>query len=360
MSSVKKPHCKDDDFAAHAAQMRARARKLNVLPADVDDVVNEALVDAYESEKQPPLDKRDEVLAWLLELVYWQAKSYFKRRARKSREVPLSESEAAALIVVDEGASRQVQIIEERASILSALRLVRPKLRNVVLARYVHEQKLDEYAASVGICEETAKTRLARGRQEMLKALETVDEPNRRRGVLFPFFPGLDAFWRKLVKAAGRFFVDAPLRWGTSSVIAAGLVLAPPSSISCAGEVEELEAQAAVVASAAVRVQERRQGEGRICPAVQAPGTGELVHSQARTETDGAAPKKPKSGSANQPPRKATASDEGLLAVLIAKAALQHGEPDKAKETLDSVPAKQAGVAGERERAILRAVAERK
>jgi len=317
------------------------ARSCDVPEGELEDVVANAFAVAYKEDKpRPPREEQNRVKSWLLKLVEFEVKRFRTNRTRKSREVLLGEAEEV-LSVPDERPTNGIYILEERESILKALPLVNPKHRDIMLARDVDDELVEDYALRLGISEDTAHTRLRRGHEEMRRALETVDTPVRRRGMVLPFFPAFDALWRAVVAQIKRAFAR-PLRMAMS--VGAGaffMVVSPPAPEGCGSKAERIDATITQHVLVTAPLDERKRIEGRTCPL---PGPGTMLKvsrtQETASDTNGTTFDRPKN----------TDADGGLLTLLMADAAIARKSQAEAKALLEADKKKRPKVQEHRER----------
>lgn len=135
--------------------------------SEASDVVQEAFVRAWHS--LPRLDETASFRAWLLTIVADEThgRQRWRRRglALAVRLASLEPDEP------QEPASDAVFLeAERRRVLLEALDRLAPRMRDVVVCRYLLELSLEEAAAMLGIPQSTARSRLARA----LRSLEAM------------------------------------------------------------------------------------------------------------------------------------------------------------------------------------------
>lgn len=153
------------------APMAMRTAALLGAGADVDDVVQEALVKAYTS-----LDRfRDgrPFRPWLLRIVAHEAhnahRSAVRRAAREERE----QRQQRLLTSYLGDPSTEVMDREAKEELLRAVARLPHKLRTVVTCRYLLELDEAETAVVLGVPRGTVKSRLSRGLDRLRAELDT-------------------------------------------------------------------------------------------------------------------------------------------------------------------------------------------
>ncbi|MDC3958179.1 sigma-70 family RNA polymerase sigma factor [Polyangium jinanense] len=326
--------------------MRARARKAGIPHIDIDDVVGEALLVACkEDEPRPPPECEERVVAWLLELVDWQVMAYWTRRARRSREILWPDPDAEELVADsrDHGS-----VIEARQQIELALKEVPAHVAEVVVARCAYGMRLSEFACETGISKNTVSSWFQRGEQAFREALVSLDKPKRRRGMVPLFLPFGD-WLQSALRGLGRALESMFSKLVSGLVAGAAVVAFTPSSLDAtAGELGQ--ADMSVAQREPHRVEARRFH--------QRPGTADVIPKAADVSMRSSPPRPtPKQG---ERATKGTrpSPDPGLLILLAAKSALQQGTPGKAQALLEADAANHPDSANQRERDMLRALAQ--
>lgn len=339
-----------DDLALHTEKMRARARNAGIPEVDIDDVVGEALLVACKQDQpRPPPECVERVVAWLLELVDWQVMAHWTRRARRSRESLWPDPEAEQLVADSRDHER---VIEARQQVKLALQVVPVHLAEVVIARWAYGMRIREFACETGISKSTASSWFQRGEQELRNALVALDKPRRRRGVVLPFSLPLGSWLPSALRGLGRILQSVFSKVVPGIVAGAALVAFTPSSLDAtAGEGEMQAAE-----REPQRIEERRF---TLAP-TSASGAPEKygavsVPPRCAVESPKAPPARKQGERAAKPKR--PSSDPGLLTLLMAKSAFQQGNAAKAKTLLEADAAARPDSPDQREREILRALA---
>lgn len=153
------------------APMAMRTAALLGAGADVDDVVQEAMVKAYRS-----LDRfRDgrPFRPWLLRIVAHEAhnahRSAVRRAAREERE----QRQQRLLTSYLGDPSTEIVDREAKEELLRAVARLPHKLRTVVTCRYLLELDEAETAVVLGVPRGTVKSRLSRGLDRLRADLDT-------------------------------------------------------------------------------------------------------------------------------------------------------------------------------------------
>lgn len=316
-----------DDLPKYTKMMRAHARKARIPDCDVDDIVSEALLVACKRERpRPPPEDRERVKAWLEELVDWQVLAY--RQAITRQRVSVWHEPTQEARVADP--RETLRHIEAHQWVGLALKHLPEKLAYIVVQHLGFGARIRELAREMGVADSTATVWLHRGEKQLREALEAVDRP--RRLLAIPWLD-IDALWRAIWQRFGRL--------GTSLASGCVVLFFPTSTPNgCRLDRAASEPRAVAVASPA---RESARIEGLICKvAPKAP-------VEAKTAPRTASPAK-----TERP------SDSGFLTLVMANAALTQGKAEKAKALLDEDSEKRPEAQEKRERAILRAAADRK
>jgi len=106
---------------------------------------------------------------WLLSIAGNTARDSLRRRKR-AKHVPIDECED----IVDQRASphSQLEAVEQCRLLESALRKLSDEWREILLLREVEGLSYSQIADTLGVCEGTVKSRIARARSAMLQELQ--------------------------------------------------------------------------------------------------------------------------------------------------------------------------------------------
>lgn len=161
---IKKPSGLRDyfDWMVHYAQ------KL-VGPNDARSVANEALHDAYRSDRQKPqIDNEQEVRRWLSCLIHWRARAH---RQREHRQIIWDSFDFE-----DQGDCGQFGTLEPTDDVLNRIEITRAledlssEERTLVLEYYVGGFSAGELAGRYEMNESTVRTRVARATAKLVAA----------------------------------------------------------------------------------------------------------------------------------------------------------------------------------------------
>ena len=161
----------DLDVVAHIQRLRRYARFLCRDAADADDLVQETLVKAIRRAGQfrPDADLR----AWLFGILHNTFVSGTRSSERQRRAVERNESDGEHR---PQGLAQETRIELRRA--LAAVDRLPEDQRRVILLVSVDGMTTDEAAVVLGLPVGTVRSRLARGREALRRALRS-DEPAR-------------------------------------------------------------------------------------------------------------------------------------------------------------------------------------
>jgi RNA polymerase sigma-70 factor (ECF subfamily) len=165
----------DECIREHSPGVYRLAMRLMRDAAEAEDVVQETFLSAFKAIDR--FDGRSGLQTWLYRIAYNAA--LMRLRRRRPDSVPMEE-----LIEPEEGApvpralvdwcclpEQELERAEVRAEIERAIRELPPKLRAVFVMRELEEFSTAGAAASLGVSEETVKTRLRRARLRLKERL---------------------------------------------------------------------------------------------------------------------------------------------------------------------------------------------
>ncbi|MFG0319064.1 MAG: sigma-70 family RNA polymerase sigma factor [Planctomycetota bacterium JB042] len=162
---------RDLDGLEHAASLRRLARALLFDPADAQDVVQQAWLAAL----QRPAESIRAPRAWLAGVVRHLAKRTHRDGARRERR-----ERAAAVPEGGEPAGDAAARIELLRRVLDAVGALDSPYREAILARYVDDVPVKEFAARRGVPEATVRTWLRRGLERLRVRLDDGTAASRR------------------------------------------------------------------------------------------------------------------------------------------------------------------------------------
>ncbi|MEM9712053.1 MAG: sigma-70 family RNA polymerase sigma factor [Actinomycetota bacterium] len=150
------------------------ARRLTGDPDDARDVVQETYLRAYRAITKFRGDAQ--FSTWLYRITANCASTHRRRRGRH-HHVELADDHAQVDHDVHHDPEAQVATVGLRDRLESAIRLLPPKLRSVVVLRDLHGLSHRDIANELGITESAAKVRLHRARKQLQADLVTERAP---------------------------------------------------------------------------------------------------------------------------------------------------------------------------------------
>lgn len=162
------------------------ARRLTGDPDDARDVVQETYLRAYRSIGK--FRGEAQFSTWLYRITA-NCASTLRRRRGRHRHVELADDHAQVDRDLHHDPEATVATVGLRDRLESAIRLLPPKLRSVVVLRDLHGLSHRDIAAELGITESAAKVRLHRARKQLQADLggegpvEGFDAEGERRAV---------------------------------------------------------------------------------------------------------------------------------------------------------------------------------
>ena len=149
----------------HGALMRAYAARILGSNADVDDVVQDAFITAWD--KLPELDDLSAVKSWLMRIV--NHKAIDRIRARHDH-APIEDWDDPA--PEHEQPERQAETHSQQDSLVRALELLPDAQRNCWVMKEVGGFSYDEISAELGVPPSTVRGLLARARRRLMTEME--------------------------------------------------------------------------------------------------------------------------------------------------------------------------------------------
>ncbi|MHA3684479.1 RNA polymerase sigma factor [Leucobacter sp. HY1908] len=149
----------------YAPMMRAYARRILSGTADVDDVVQEAFIIAWE--QLPQLEDPNRVKSWLMRIT--------SRKAIDRLRATRSHSDITEIEVPAPEHSAPVSTVETRAEVAAlgeALQQLPAAQRECWVLREIGEHSYDEIAEELGISASTVRGLLARARKDIIIRME--------------------------------------------------------------------------------------------------------------------------------------------------------------------------------------------
>lgn len=144
------------------------ARGLRVPLHDAEDIVQDALVALLEEQGSPPESRLD----WLWQTARLRKLRLFRARARAAAYQPRIEAHLRELSAPGREPDGEMERRERLLSVLWILDQVKPARREVARRHLLHEESLEEIAASLDLAIGTVKSRWERAKDDMRAAVE--------------------------------------------------------------------------------------------------------------------------------------------------------------------------------------------
>ena len=157
----------------YSAEVAALAHNLLGWPRDVDDIVQEVFVAALLGLKSFRGDCS--LRAWLFTITLNKCRTYHRYRRMLHLRVRAMD-DAAASPSTDEGAEKGVVDQETFALVRTAVRVLPPKYREVVVLRYLEGFETSDICRLLGISISAFNMRLNRARKRLRKHLTGLTE----------------------------------------------------------------------------------------------------------------------------------------------------------------------------------------
>jgi len=150
-------------FEAHHERLFRLARRLLRNADDARDAVQDAFLRAARhADRLPPGEPGGE--AWLVRVLVNLCRDRYRRTRRRGEPAALTGEEASA-------ASRPDAATLARLSIQSALAVLPPRRRAVIVLHELEERSVEEIAGLLGVARVTVRWHLAAGRKQLAKVL---------------------------------------------------------------------------------------------------------------------------------------------------------------------------------------------
>lgn len=155
---------------AEIPRLRRYARALTRDVTRADDLVQSCLARALAKQHlwQPGTDLR----AWLFTILHNQHVNDVRRSVREG--VTVAVEEMAPVLTVHPGAMAALELRDLEAAIAK----LAPEQRQVILLVGLEGMQYDEVALILGVPVGTVRSRLSRGRDQLRKLMDMVDEPS--------------------------------------------------------------------------------------------------------------------------------------------------------------------------------------
>jgi RNA polymerase sigma-70 factor (sigma-E family) len=154
--------------AVYAAHYRSLVRIAALLVGDVEtaeELVQDTFVAMHG--RWGRLRDPEAAAAYLRQAVVNRSRSALRRRAVERRHAPLPDPDA-------EGADAGVLRADDRNAVMSALRALPPRQREVLVLRYYADLSEREIAEAVGISQGAVKSHASRGMAALRTTLESI------------------------------------------------------------------------------------------------------------------------------------------------------------------------------------------
>ncbi len=151
----------------HAPMMRAFARRMLGASDEVDDVVQEAFIVAWQ--RLPELADPAKVKSWLMRIL--SRKAVDRTRSRHA-DVSIDDEDERIDVVDDREPGSTVQLRSQIAALDAALRGLPDPQRECWVLREIGDYSYDEIAAELDIPVSTVRGLLARARRHVLVRME--------------------------------------------------------------------------------------------------------------------------------------------------------------------------------------------
>ncbi|MCA9245186.1 MAG: sigma-70 family RNA polymerase sigma factor [Phycisphaerales bacterium] len=155
-------------IAAHEPRVRRLAFRLLGWQGDVDDVVQDVFVAAWQ--KAPEGDE-DRTAAWLARVTI----NACRARMRRKRLWMSWFSGASDERRIVAPSSTETEREEAFEPVRQAIRKLKPQDREVIVLRYLEEMRVTDIAALLGVANNTVEARLSRARRRMRDQLGSME-----------------------------------------------------------------------------------------------------------------------------------------------------------------------------------------
>lgn len=152
-------------------ELRALARRLAPVPADADDLAQEATIAAWRAG-----DHATERTAWLAGVVRNRAVSRWRAESRRRRR-----EEACPVPLASPSPERTAEVSQQLRALADALERLDETERQLVIARFYEERSAKELARELGVPASTIRSRLSRAVGRLRDDLGVEAQPLRAR-----------------------------------------------------------------------------------------------------------------------------------------------------------------------------------
>lgn len=167
----------EDLLARHFTMVRAVCHRIAGASRDGDDATQEALIRIVRAIDR--FDGRSSFSTWAYRVASNAALDELRRRARRPA-LHVVDANHDPVEPIDESASRRVTASDDRDAIDQALRQLPDDFRVAVVLRDVADLDYDEIAETLGVPIGTVKSRIARGRRQLVHLLGNQERPPER------------------------------------------------------------------------------------------------------------------------------------------------------------------------------------
>ena len=168
----------DSLLRRHYDLVHAVCRRIAGGIRDADDAAQEAMIGIVRG--LPRFDGRSSVTTWMYRIATNAALDELRRRTRRPA-LHVVHDDAPAAEEVDPRAQRHVDAVVDRLAIEAALERLPEDFRVAVVLRDVADLDYGEIADVLGVPLGTVKSRIARGRAQLVELLGNRADPGRRR-----------------------------------------------------------------------------------------------------------------------------------------------------------------------------------
>jgi RNA polymerase sigma-70 factor (ECF subfamily) len=172
----------------HYDLVHAICRRIVGGSRDADDATQEAMISIVRG--LPRFDGRAAVTTWIYRIATNAALDELRRRKRRPGLHVLREDDRSEPEVVDPLGQRRVEGIVDRMSVDAALEQLADEFRVAVVLRDVADLDYAEIAEVLGVPVGTVKSRIARGRSQLVEILGNRDAAGQRPRPIATAEPG--------------------------------------------------------------------------------------------------------------------------------------------------------------------------
>lgn len=168
----------DELLRRHFARVHAVCRRIAGSSRDADDATQEALIRIVRSIDR--FDGRAAFGTWAYRIATNAALDELRKRSRRPLLRAVEDDDVRPTEPVDPLADRTVEAVADRLAIEEALAELPEEFRVPVVMRDVADLDYAEIAETLGVPVGTVKSRIARGRRQLVERLGNRDAPSGR------------------------------------------------------------------------------------------------------------------------------------------------------------------------------------